>query len=87
MNILKYWDFINIYPREKPQKLYVNDPLSFLFQAIFFCDYVRSCFFKQAVVKRAYQTVYFKKKRRKKSATPGLPKWSPTLVLPRPDDV
>ena len=22
-----------------------------------------------------------------KSTTPGLPKWSPTLVLPRPDDV
>ena len=29
----------------------------------------------------------FKEKRRKESTTPGLPKWSPTLVLPRRDDV
>ena len=29
----------------------------------------------------------FREKRRKESTTPGLPKWSHTLVLPRPDDV
>ena len=27
-----------------------------------------------------------KRKNVQKSTTPGLPKWSPTLVLPRPED-